>query len=90
MAGAASAGSATFRASADTVAIRPVSLGRRLPVVGIPLRTGEADVPLDLQVAFDRTYTEARFRSLDYARPPDPPLSDAEAAWVAELLRQPR
>ena len=77
----------TFRATQDTVTVRPILLRQRLPTVRVPLREGEAEVPLDLQVAFERTYADARFRSLDYTRPPDPPLSDADAAWAAELLR---
>ena len=76
----------TFRAVLDSVTLRPVSLRRPLPSVAVPLRANEPEVLLDLQAAFDRSYADGRFKSIDYARPPDPPLADADAAWAAELL----
>ena len=75
----------TFRAAEEQVTAYPVSVRRRLPTVPVPLREGEADVPLDVQAAFDRAYAEGPFGSLDYGRPATPPLSAADAAWAAGL-----
>jgi len=48
----------------------------------VPLRSPDPDVPLDLQTALNTIYDEARYDlSIDYTQPPpDPPLSDEDAA----------
>ena len=63
-------------------------LADRLPVVPVPLREGEPDVPLDLQYCFDEMYDGGPFvrEAARYDRPPDPPLPPAAAAWAAERL----
>ncbi|MFI5453835.1 MAG: DUF4058 family protein [Isosphaerales bacterium] len=69
----------------------PVSLREWLPCVPVPLKQGEAEVPLDLQFVFNRAYDGGPYRrgAVDYASPPpDPPLGAAEAAWAAELTRE--
>ncbi len=76
-----------YRAFADERYAVPMSIRQRLPAIGVPLREGEPDVPLDLQTALDRAYDDGAFRSLDYTRPPDPPLSAADAVWAAEHVR---
>jgi hypothetical protein len=68
------------------VTLRPISLRQRLPTIAVPLREHEVDAKLDLHAAFERTYGDGRFKRIDYTRPPDPPLSDADAAWAAQLL----
>jgi hypothetical protein len=63
------------------------SLREPLPTVPIPLAAGDADVPLNLQIAFTTTYDRAGYDySLDYRRPPDPPLTQVDAEWAARLL----
>jgi hypothetical protein len=58
-----------------------------LPRVRVPLTGEHPDVILDLQAAFDHTYDAGPYkRRVDYRQEPDPPLSDADAAWAAELL----
>lgn len=57
-----------------------------LPAIGVPLRPGEADVPLALQPLLDRTYANGRF-DINYDQPCDPPLAGEEAAWAASLPR---
>lgn len=59
-----------------------------LPTIAVPLRSPFADVPLDLQVALDSAYAEARYDAqLNYAaKPPPPPLRRADAAWVGERI----
>ncbi len=66
----------------------PIGLRDRLPVLPVPLLPPDEDVVLGLQRAVDACYDLVRYeRLLDYtAAPPPPPLSEADAAWVAERL----
>jgi uncharacterized protein DUF4058 len=67
--------------------IYPWTVRDRLPEIPIPLAGDDADVPLDLQAAFDTAYDRAGYDlSLDYRRPVEPALSEADAAWVQEVL----
>ena len=73
--------------SPQGVDLYPVSLRHRLPEIGIPLRPGEPDAKLDLQVVLEACYADARYdRTTDYSKPPDPPLESDEAAWARELV----
>ena len=67
----------------------PVRLDQPLPSVPVPLLAGDADVPLDLQLALTSVYDTFRYdRTIDYARPPEVPLrTPEEVAWVEERLR---
>ena len=70
--------------------IFPVSLRGWLPCIPVPLKRGEAEVPLDLQYVFNRTYDTGPYRrgAVDYSGPPPAPRLGAEdAAWAAELTR---
>lgn len=63
-------------------------LRERLPIVPIPLRESEKDVPLDLQRLIDRCYEQGNYDlDLDYSSEPDPPLGEPDAQWADELLR---
>src|SRR5215471_13197848 len=75
-----------IRAEANYADIWPVRLQDALPVVPLPLRTPDADIPLDLAMAFAAIYERAAYDlSLNYAAPPPPPpLSDEEHAWVRQ------
>jgi hypothetical protein len=66
----------------------PIGLRDQLPVVPVPLIAPDADVPLDLQTAFEHVYRVGRYHlSIDYAaEPPAPPLSAEDAAWARALL----
>jgi len=67
------------------------TLRHRLPTIPVPLAADDPDVMLDLQAVFDTVYERAGYDySLDYHRPVEPPLSDADAAWVRELLEEER
>jgi hypothetical protein len=67
----------------------PILLPQRLPVVAIPLKTGDADAPLDLQAVFDSAYDRAAYdRTVDYRKEPSVPLSPAYAAWADRVLRE--
>ena len=81
----------TYRATTGRVSAYPIGLRDPLPTIAVPLRPTDDDAPLDLRTVFNRAYDDGPFSDdCDYARPPDPPLADADAAWAAEVLRQPR
>ena len=64
-------------------------LRNRLPSIRVPLRASDPDVALDLQALIDQCYERGRYDSvLDYTRPPQPPLTEEEAAWTRQVLGQ--
>lgn len=66
----------------------PISIRQALPVVEIPLRGKDPDVPLDLGAVLAAAYDRAAYdRSLDYTKEPKPALEGADARWTRELLR---
>jgi hypothetical protein len=67
----------------------PISLHQPLPALPVPLLRPDPDVPLDLGQALRTAHERARYDlRIDYSAPPDPPLSDADAAWAATLLER--
>lgn len=70
------------------VEIWPVQLQDPLPVVPVPLRAPDPDIPLDLGVALNDAYADGRYDlRVDYRNPPPPPpLTPAEEAWLTERL----
>jgi len=80
---------ALIRARHIQAEVWPVGLRERLPVLPIPLRDPDPDVPLDLQAALDTIYDEADYSlTLNYAAPPPEPLLSADdATWAAECVR---
>ncbi len=66
----------------------PIYLRQPLPVIGVPLRAPDADVPLDLMAVLSAAYDRAAYdRSIEYTAPPDPPLAKDAAKWADKLLR---
>lgn len=58
-----------------------------LPTVPVPLAGNDPDVPLELATIISRVYDRAGYDySLDHGAAPSPPLSDADTAWVRDLL----
>jgi hypothetical protein len=56
-----------------------------LPVLLVPLAPPDADVPLNLQPLIDGIYARSRYyREIDYRQALQPPLSTAEAEWLAQ------
>lgn len=73
---------------ADAVEIYPVPLRQRLPIIKVPLRQTDADVPLDLQALIEQGYRNGGYDAdLDYRTPPDPPLAADDEQWADALLR---
>jgi hypothetical protein len=64
----------------------PIQLRDRLPEIPIPLRHGDADARLDLQQVLDRIYDAAGYVYHNYAGPPEPAVSAADAAWAQTFL----
>jgi hypothetical protein len=64
------------------------TLRRPLPAIRIPLLRPDEHVVSDLQEVYDATYTRARYeRAVDYRKPLDLPLSDADRVWLAEQMQ---
>jgi hypothetical protein len=67
----------------------PVSVREPLPVIGIPLRGKDPDVPLDLSAVLKAAYEHGAYDvSIDYREEATPPLEADDAAWADGLLRQ--
>ena len=67
--------------------VYPWTMRAALPRIPIPLAGDDPDVPVDLQQVFTATYDRAGYDySLAYGQPIDPPLSEADAAWAAEIV----
>jgi hypothetical protein len=65
----------------------PIALDEPLPTVPVPLLAGDADVPLALQRAFTAVYDAIGYDlALDYSAPPEVPVPDRVAAWLAQVL----
>jgi hypothetical protein len=77
------------RSRSAIAGVWPIGLRDQLPTIGVPLRDDADDVPLDLQVMFDRIWTDGGYAGLvdlDGA-PPPPALNAADARWAAEQVR---
>jgi hypothetical protein len=71
----------------DTAEVYPMPLWERLPVVKIPLRPDDADVPLDLQALVEQCYRNGAYEgTLKYDTDPEPPLTGADKTWAEEWL----
>jgi len=70
-----------------TVEIWPFGLRDPIPAVPLPLKDGDAEVPLDFKAVLDAVYDGGRSELSIYTDPPEPSLSRADAAWANKLLR---
>lgn len=68
--------------------IWPIALNKPLPVLPVPLRLPDGDVPLDLNAAIQFIYDRAGYAwRINYQDPvPPPKLRTEMAAWVAQHL----
>lgn len=66
-------------------------LPQPLPSIPVPLREDAGDVPVDLQAALTSIYDRAHYdRSIDYTKPPRPPLTDKQQTWIETVLAEHR
>jgi hypothetical protein len=66
----------------------PISVRQPLPVISIPLRGKDPEASLDLSALFRTVYDRGAYdMSVDYRKPPRPPLQGDDAKWARELLR---
>lgn len=77
------------------VAVWPITLNARLPVLPIPLLEPDPDVMLDLGAVVTSVYERGGYDArIDYRTPvPPPALAEEETTWVEQLLaplRQPQ
>jgi hypothetical protein len=71
-----------------SVEVYRAPLRERLPIIRVPLRETDEDVPLDLQAALIQAYANGGYDDdLDYDTEPDPRLKPADAKWADALLR---
>lgn len=77
-----------LRAGADSLQAWPVQVTEPLPVVAVPLRDPDPDLPLDLGACMKRLYDEAAYDlSIDYSQKPPPPAFDEQTQhWIETLL----
>jgi hypothetical protein len=66
----------------------PVPLDSPLPTIPIPLLSGDADVPLDPQLALTTVYDLLGYDlAVNYKEPPEIPLPPDDTTWAEERLR---
>ncbi len=75
------------RAGKASAEIYRVPLREPLPTIRVPLRSADADVPLELQSLIEQVYHHGRYDDMDYRLPPMLPLDPEDAVWADELLR---
>ena len=64
------------------------SMRQPIPVFVMPLAEGSKGIAIDLKPIIDEVYILGSYdRDIDYRQDPDPPLSDADRAWLDQLLR---
>ena len=69
--------------------IWPILLRHQLPVIPIPLKGNDPDVPIDLGAILNLAYDKAGYDfSIDYKADPVPPLKPEVAAWADGLLKE--
>ena len=72
----------------DLITVYKIPLRKRLPVISVPLRLADSNVPLDLQAILEQCYRNGGYDDIDYTRDPDPPLRGDDAIWADALLRK--
>lgn len=76
------------RSQAREIEVWPIALQDVLPIVPVPLRSPDADAPLDLASALRDIYDEAFYNlSIDYRQAaPKPAMAETDLAWMETLL----
>ncbi|MEM6353736.1 MAG: DUF4058 family protein [Cyanobacteria bacterium P01_D01_bin.14] len=66
----------------------PFNLPEPIPAFPFPLTDSDAEPVLDLGQLLNQVYDRASYDlAMDYAQPPSPPLTEADVAWIREILR---
>ncbi|MBI4617837.1 MAG: DUF4058 family protein [Planctomycetes bacterium] len=69
----------------------PIRLEDRLPRIRIPLSGDDPDVVADLQSLLQQVYDNGRYdRTIDYGKPPVPPLDPDRERWARQVLDEAR
>ncbi|ETX01189.1 MAG: hypothetical protein ETSY1_08380 [Candidatus Entotheonella factor] len=78
------------RGGASSLEAWPVNVQEPLPVVAVPLRPPDHDVPLDLAAVLTTIYDEAGYDlSIDYNQNPPPPEFNAQTCeWMRQHLQE--
>jgi hypothetical protein len=76
-------------AQPERVEVWPLQLTQPIPIVPVPLRAPDADVPLDLSAAIRNIYDHAYYQlQIDYTQPPPKPaVSPAELKRIESPAR---
>jgi hypothetical protein len=73
----------------DRCEVWAFTLRQPLPRISVPLTGKDPDVPLDLQIIFDRVYDDGAYgRRLNYRDSPTVALPPADLRWANALLRK--
>jgi hypothetical protein len=65
----------------------PAHYREPLPALPVPLSHPDPDLRIELQPLLTSIYARSRYqRDIDYGKPLDPPLAEADAAWLAGRL----
>lgn len=70
-------------AGRPTAGLWPIGLRERLPKIPVPLREPDPPAVLDLQATLEAVFQVGRYAPRIYGQAPEPPLSEADAAWIA-------
>jgi hypothetical protein len=66
----------------------PMTFRQPLPDVPVPLRPTDTPAALPLQKMVDTVYEDGRYgQTIDYGKPPTPPLDRADREWAEQWLR---
>jgi hypothetical protein len=69
--------------------LHPLGIQSGLPCIPVPLREDIREVPLDLQLVFNKTYGGGPYLrgAVDYSQPPNPRLGEIDRDWALRLHR---
>jgi len=66
----------------------PAPLMTPLPAIAIPLRTGDADVTLDLQALVSQAWDDGQYHTINYAQDPRPAFRPDDEAWIEHVIAE--
>jgi Protein of unknown function (DUF4058) len=65
------------------------NLEEPIPIVDIPLKSGDPEIALDLQTLLNGIYDRARYRlAIDYTQTPVPALRQSAQAWAKQFIEK--